>query len=467
MEASGSSGYSWDQLLSILRCPACRGPLRFQQIEQGLPESREYGVLSCGCSQYPVVDGIPILMAGRVGVFEHTQGLVDYVGPSPADLIRYIVGHRGLDALLHCLSFPLTFKRLDRLPFSRLWRNLPARGILSGLRRIQLRRMCLADRDSLTAEDWFNLFFRQFSPVRGDMFSYFFYRFAQPRYLAALSLISQLPPHEGKPVLDLACGFGHLGHNLTECARPHDVVGVDRNFFQLWVAQHWIAPKNRFVCADADCRLPFSDGSFEAALCSDAFHYFRHADLVLEEIARCAPEAPVILARVGNKLVEPNEGFELTPDEYLALCGKREWRVFGENELLQRYLRREPVDPSHPQGSVDSEKWLSLVYPGVRRTMTPPENTAVWPHAVGRLAINPIYQVSRTHEGTWQLRFRFPSDHYAFENVMMVSYHPQTVTLTDETYCQVKANVHSAEIERLIQRMVVVGQPEHYGRRLS
>jgi SAM-dependent methyltransferase/uncharacterized protein YbaR (Trm112 family) len=458
--------YSWSQLLGILRCPTCHQPFRFRQVDQGLPHAREYGILSCDCSQYPVVDGIPILISGTVGVFEHTRGNVQYAGPSPGDLIRLVLARRGLDALLRCIAFPVTIKWLDRIPPWRLWHSRPVREFLIGLRRTKLRRWCVAGRDTLTAEDWFDVFFRHYSPVWGDLFSYFFYRFAQPRHLAALALTSCLLRRD-KPLLDLACGFGHLGHNLAESPAAHSVVGMDRNFFQLWAAQYWIAPKNRFVCADADQPFPFEAGSFAATLCSDAFHLFRRKDLVLNEIDRCAPGQPVLLTRVGNKLVQPSEGFELTPKEYLTLCGDPAWRVFGENELIQRYLGQEPVDMTVPRdaGLVDGEKWLSLVHPGTRRVMVPlQQGDGVWPHAVGRLGINPIYRVSRVLDGPWRLQFRFPTEHYAFENVLMVSFHPQSVTLTDETYRDMKTNVLSPEVKRLIQQMVIIGLPAHYAR---
>jgi SAM-dependent methyltransferase len=368
--------------------------------------------------------------------------------------------------LLRCIAFPLTIKRLDRIP---LWRRLrqskPVRELLAGLRRMQLRRRCIASRDTLTAEDWFDLFYRQYSPMGGDMFSYFFYRLAQPRHLAALVLTSYLPASE-KPLLDLACGFGHLGYNLAESPAAHSVVGVDRNFFQLWTAQYWIAPKNRFVCADADQPLPFADASFAATLCSDAFHCFRRKDLTLREIARCAPEQPVLLTRTGNSLVQPNEGFELTPEEYLALGNGPAWRLFGENELLDCYLRREPLDLSAPRNPTlaDGEKWVSLVYPGSPPVMKRSNSTA-WPHAMGRLGINPIYQAERQADGSWSLQFRFPSHHYAFENARMAGFCPQSATLTEEAYRDMKANVHSPEVERLIEQMVIIAMPDRYARR--
>ena len=43
-------------MLSLLACPACRGQLR--------PEAAELVCMSCGLV-YPIVDGIPVLIAER------------------------------------------------------------------------------------------------------------------------------------------------------------------------------------------------------------------------------------------------------------------------------------------------------------------------------------------------------------------------------------------------------------------
>ena len=162
--------------------------------------------------------------------------------PPQRNSIRLVEGRRGLDALLRCIiAFPATIKKFDRISLLRgLWHSRPVREFLARLRRKQIQRLCVADRDTLTAEDWLDLFYKQHSPLEGDLGSYFFCRLAQPRHLATLVLTSYLPPSE-KPILDLACGFGHLGYNLAESPAAHSVVGVDRNFFQLWVAQYWDA----------------------------------------------------------------------------------------------------------------------------------------------------------------------------------------------------------------------------------
>lgn len=84
-----------------------------------------------------------------------------------------------------------------------------------------------------------------------------------------------------------------------------------------------------------------------------------------------------------------------------------------------------------------------------------------WPPAFGHLGINPIYQISRMNQ-TSRLDFRFPSDHYELENAQMATFCPATVTITNETYRDVKANVRSQHVERLIEQMAVIGAPNSY-----
>lgn len=464
MLAADARRCSWAHLLTILACPRCGQRLEFQDVHQDLQFGREYGVLNCGCSRYPVVDGIPVLMSG-VGSFEHTQGHVEFRGPSAEELVELVLARRGLDALLRCISFPITLKSLDRILPRWLWKGARIQEFMVGLRRWKLRRWCLRSRDALTAEDWLRVFCGKYSPVLGDMFNYFLYRLGQQHHLASLAVTNQLPPAE-QPILDLACGFGHLGHNLTESPEGHAVVGADRNFFQVWTAQYWIAPAARFVCANADQRLPFIDGSFAATLCADAFHYFRNKATVLGEVSRCAPGGPILLTGVGNGLVPPSEGCELEPHEYLGLGQDPRWRVFGESELLRAYLHRTPVDFSECRATdtVKGEKWLTLVHPGAPPRAMQTRRSVDWPHAAGALSINPIYRVAPNPDKTWQLHFAYPSRHFAFENAAMPGFCPEDVVLQDETHRAVVANVRSPEVERLIEQMVVIGTPRHYTR---
>lgn len=455
--AAGVRIFPWEGLLAILRCPFCCGALAYTPVRQEYRNARECGVLECGCGQHPVLDGIPILMRGKIGFFEHTQGDVQYPGPEVEEVLRLVSTGRALEALLLCVAVPNRPVWFEKIPPRRIWRMRPVLELMARIRRRQMRLRCAADPSTFTAEEWMQAFFGKSSCLSGDLFSYFFYRYAQPRHLATLAL-THIFRAETKPLLDLACGFGHLGHCLSHAGLA--VVGTDRNFMQLWAAQYCVDPGSRFVCSDADQRLPFADDSFSGTLCSDAFHYFRDKETTLQEIARCAPDTPLLLARVGNVLVQPNEGFELTPKEYTELSNSRPWEVYGETELLDAYLRRKPVlsEAAHNPSRVDGEKWLYLLQPG---GIAPPP-VGPWLHGIGQLAFNPIYDAATASDGGVRLTFRFPSKHYAFENAEMTGYHPAEVSVDAATVQAVRANQRTPEVLRLIEQMVVLGLPAKY-----
>lgn len=453
------------EFFSLLQCPDCRNPLKFTSIEQQNLFTRVFGILSCSCSRYPVIDGIPIFLKRAIGVQGHISGVTHIPGPTPDVLISLILNGKGLEALLELLAFPWcpqSFKSIRWL--TRLTQRNPVRRIGLGLRRTMLRQSLINPHNSLSAEDWFSLFY-QGTLIHGDLFSYFFFRFAQPRHLAALSLMSILPPSQ-QPLLDLACGFAHLSHYLTECEKAHQVVAFDRNFFQLWVAKYWIAPKAQYVCGDADCPLPFKNATLSSVLCSDAFHYFNNKVECLNEMHRCAPNGTFLFTRVGNKLVQPNEGKELTPEGYLELVNNSECRLLGETELVDSYLQGmgpSLFDVARPE-SPNNEKWLSIVVSNDRSVLTNHGKFETWPHSVGSLGLNPIYKLNSGNNGFMKLSFQFPSAWFAFENDMMRMYHRPIISIQKEIFHCIRDNIRSKDVYELTARFVVIGMPERYAR---
>lgn len=452
---------SFEAFIPLLICPECSQALRWTQVEQPQAVEGEYGVLECPCSSYPVVDGIPILTHRKISVLDHVSGAVGLEGPSPAELVRKVEERQGLQALLSLVVFPVIPASLNREPFQELAKRPPLLEIGLILRK-NLVKWHLFQHHRLTARDWLELIYHR-SPVQGDYFNYFFFRFGQPRHLAALSLLSVLPRRD-KPLLDLACGFGHLIHYLTQSPQRHRVVGFDRLFFQLWVAKHFIAPQAQFVCGDAEDPLPFQDGAFSGVVCSDAFHLLRRKAEVLAELRRCAPGGALLLTRVGNREVRPNEGSELSPEEYLSLSGNSPVRMVGETEVVARYLRRLGPALSSPREPLElrDEKWLSLLI-GDECLFRDYDRFEAWPHGVGTLQLNPIYQVRHKH-GHLDLEFKFPSDWYAFENGVMRQYHPQAWMLDASSYGAIRQGQRTPETEELLGRFVLLGMPEHYTR---
>lgn len=100
------------------------------------------------------------------------------------------------------------------------------------------------------------------------------------------------------------------------------------------------------MCSIADLRGTLADDVFGGVLCSDAFRYFEDQETAVGEVCRIVGlEGTTILARVGNVLVEPNEGIERDPGGYATLFAHTTTATFNEGDLLETYLRREIANP--------------------------------------------------------------------------------------------------------------------------
>ncbi|MEK8106276.1 class I SAM-dependent methyltransferase [Micromonospora sp. M12] len=86
---------------------------------------------------------------------------------------------------------------------------------------------------------------------------YFLHRWSDPSWLAALALTAAHPPN-GRSVVDLACGAGHLLRHLATHGH-RDLTGVDVVFAKLWLARRFVLPADvpvALVCADLTAAWP-------------------------------------------------------------------------------------------------------------------------------------------------------------------------------------------------------------------
>ncbi len=120
----------------------------------------------------------------------------------------------------------------------------------------------------------------------------------RPPQDAVLGALAKEPP---KRVLDVGCGTGQLAARLTRTFPASDVVGCDFSRGMLRQAQAR-GRSAAWVQGDAG-RLPFVDGSFDAVVSTEAFHWFPAPDAALAEFRRVlAPEGRLLLVFVNPPL---------------------------------------------------------------------------------------------------------------------------------------------------------------------
>jgi ubiquinone/menaquinone biosynthesis C-methylase UbiE/uncharacterized protein YbaR (Trm112 family) len=442
--------------LKLLRCPFCAGTLNASVPESVAPQP-EYGVVSCYCGRYPIVAGIPVLKKGNIGS----------AGQSSEEVIALIENGRQSEALFSLLTPP-------GLPPSPSWiRSLPSITGINRLKEFARRRSArewqeqasalLAD-DKATACNILDLYFSRNKKVR----DYFAFRFGNGRYLVGLSFAASLASQPDKALLDFACGCGHLTSGLVQQAEGRPVVGIDDSFFGLYVAKRWTAPQAEYVCCAADGSLPFPDGTFSAAFCSDAFQYFHSKATSARELKRLTQDHGIIvLFWVRNGLLEhPFAGSPLPPAGYEALVADMPHRLVADSEVLARYLQKQgpPLARSAEIDHLAHEPVLSIVASHRPEVFVDYGSFEEWPHARGRLDLNPLYvKETRNGNGSVSLRRRFPSPLYEELNQECKSYLPVSVDVNEAIWTDLANGKQTEEIKALVGQCVLLAIPELYG----
>jgi SAM-dependent methyltransferase len=270
-----------------------------------------------------------------------------------------------------------------------------------------------------------------------------------------------------KPILDLACGCGHITRSLVQRAKGQPVMGVDSSFFGLYIAKHWIAPEAEYVCCTADGSLPFPNGALSAVFCSDAFHYFPNKATAIGEFERLTQhDGLLILARIHNALLrQPYDGLPLPPEGYRALVADIPHRLMADSDVLARYRHKLGPSLARPDDLryLAQAPVLSLVASHRRDVFQDYGPFEEWPHAGGRLGLNPLFLVEEREEfGNVRLRRTFPSAFYEEHHAECKDYMPETVKIPRDQWANLSDGERGPEVERLIEQCVLMGMPKRY-----
>jgi len=110
---------------------------------------------------------------------------------------------------------------------------------------------------------------------------------------------ARLRPAPGQRILDVGCGTGRSAAQISAAFGVH-IAGVTVSAYQVEVARHsapGAAGSTEFVLADAAARLPYPDGSFDAAYALESLLHISDHEAALSQITRVLrPSGRVVLA---------------------------------------------------------------------------------------------------------------------------------------------------------------------------
>lgn len=405
-------------LLDVLRCPFCGTRLDLVDNEALVRDGSRiaWGVLGCQCCAFPIIDGIPVLLADD---------------PTRTAMHAMEAGRRD-DALASLLG-------LDVEAAGRL------RTLLSGGRATYREALEIVSPD---AEG-----------------TYFIYRFSDPTFVLAETLVRAIGADRGRTahVIDLCGGSGHLTRVLGELSdRP--VVVADVYFSKLWLAERFTAPGCAPVCCDANHPLPFGRDAFSLVVLSDAFPYIWHKRLLAEEMLRLAGrDGTILMPHLHSSLgFNFSAGMTLTPAAYGDLFAPARPRLFRDSDLLGDILGHTAVDLSRdvtPEQAGD-EPSVTLVASGDGRVFQ--KHTLADPAALtGELRVNPLYRVEQRGAQA-VLTLTFPTPEYEEEFGAVRRYLPDTLTLDADLSGRLDPSQFGADYLDLRRRRILLDAPPRY-----
>jgi uncharacterized protein YbaR (Trm112 family) len=403
-------------LLDILRCPFCGTRLTLVDNDALARSGSEIdsGVLGCECCAFPIVDGIPVMIASdRVRDAMH----------------QLEAGHPN------AALYTLLELEGDRLEAFRRFRARDDGTYREGLKSL-----------SVDAEA-----------------EYFVYRFSDPTFHVARAVVQATGPtmQRGGRYIDLCGGSGHLVRSMIS---DHRAVLADVYFWKLWLAKAFVAPHCEPVCCDANNPLPFARSTFSLVVLSDAFPYIWHKRLLADEMMRLTgPDGAIVMPHLHSALGENfTAGMPLTPSAYHDLLEPHHPRLFRDSALLEDVLRG-AIDLSRGEApeALAGEPALVIVasrHDDIFREVKLPDILPA-PDAV---IVNPLYRVDVGGNES-VLTLTFPTPEYEEEFAAVKRYLPLSVTIPGDVTRGIDPSAIGHErYSELCRRLVLIAAPERY-----
>ena len=225
----------------------------------------------------------------------------------------------------------------------------------------------------------------------GRVGDYFLHRDHDPSGLAVTALVATHPP-AGRPVVDLACGAGHLLRRLALAPDATPSTGIDIVFAKLWLARRFLLPRSRadvrLVCADLRAPWPLEPDGDAWVSCHDALYFLDDPGDVLDRAAALAGDGGAVLAAHCHNAEHPlgAAGRPHRVDEWAALLPGA--LTYAEEELTAAALDARPARAAEPEALCGTE----AVALALDRAGAPPAEDLLAPPPGVALHPNPLYR---------------------------------------------------------------------------
>lgn len=443
-----------------LVCPQCENTLSLCYQREDF--NGIYGLLKCECRIHPIIADIPILF------WEYPQGSVEVFESITFNIKKGECKHAFLEMCEHCRhKLPKKKQNLFRRGLKKIGKNIFRFNDqkVRSKDKAAFKAFLLTKPENHTSEDLIDFYFLNFGYHNMDARDYFLYRFSQPRHLVSLSLMNTLFINKCS-ILDLACGMGHLTRGLRNLNSRCKIVGLDRDFFLLYIARHSIAKGIDFVCAYADNDLPFNHGKFDGIVCNNAFHFFLNKKHCAEELDRITKlDGRIILSSIRHK--EYKASITNRTDSiknYMNLFNFSDVNILSDSDILCDYLNKRGPNLTQSINAMEAsgKAFISLVANKKKSQEIPLIVFKQYPHAFGKLHVNPLYRIRKIEKDSKSIIFalRFPSQSYENENVLMKRYLPKLVKIPINILQS--SNKNSILRDLLIAQCVLIELPSSY-----
>ena len=316
-----------DSLPEGLTCPINGAPL---ELDRAVDE--ENGLLGGGALPYPVLSGIPRLLAD-----EARNALVALIAKGDSER-----------ALRIALSWP------DRKLGNRLRRKVSSLVLRSASgSHLGQRLASRLSTGAMLSEATGSIEETLRTLDSGYFVDWLLHRFNARTFRPLLAFARYVQP--GERVLDLGGGFGHGAWVLTAHTPPDRVTVVDEVFSHLYIAKTRMVPGIHAVAADLSAGPPFRDVLFDAIVFSDTLHFVIDQDTCVKRASDLlSTNGRFLVSQIHNGLVKAAfTGKARSPAGYADLFKHLHPRLLANHDVLERGRRGLDLGPELERSARD------------------------------------------------------------------------------------------------------------------